>query len=184
MRTQNGYDKMEVNHTRRDPCEEISKRQIIDDLKQLGVEEGDHLAVALSLRSIGHVVGGPKTFIEALLEVVGPNGTIMMPISSREKKALETLKTEVAKGHELVKFILYGSKAKGTDVEDSDLDVIIVLKELTPLIESSIDDLVFDINLKYDCLITPLYFSQEGLETGPLSESPVYKKAQQEGITL
>lgn len=107
-----------------------------------------------------------------------------MPISSREKEALETLKAEVAKRHELVEVRLYGSKAKGTDVEDSDLDVIIVLKELTPLIESSIDDLVFDINLKYDCLITPLYFSQEELEAGPLSESPVYKKAQQEGIAL
>ena len=107
-----------------------------------------------------------------------------MPISSKEKEALETLKSEVAKRNVLVEVRLYGSKAKGTDVEDSDLDVIIVLKELTPLIESSIDDLVFDINLKYDCLITPLYFSQEELETGPFSESPVYKKAQHEGITL
>ena len=107
-----------------------------------------------------------------------------MPISSKEKEALETLKAEVAKRHELVEARLYCSKAKGTDVEDSDLDVIIVLKELTPLIESSIDDLVFDINLRYDCLISPLYFSQEKLEAGPLSESPVYKKAQQEGIAL
>ena len=107
-----------------------------------------------------------------------------MPISSKEKEALKILKYEVAKRHELVEVVLYGSKAKGTDLEDSDLDVIIVLKELTPLIESSIDDLVFDINLKYDCLITPLYFSQEELEAGPLSESPVYKKAQQEGIAL
>ena len=107
-----------------------------------------------------------------------------MPISSKEKEALETLKSEVSKRNALVEVRLYGSKAKGTDVADSDLDVIIVLKELTPLIESCIDDLVFDINLKYDCLITPLYFSQEELETGPLSESPVYKKAQHEGIAL
>ena len=107
-----------------------------------------------------------------------------MPISSKEKEALETLKAEVARRYDLIEVRLYGSKAKGTDIKDSDLDVIIVLKESTSLIESSIDDLVFDINLKYDCLISPLYFSREELERGPLSESPVYKKAQQEGIAL
>ena len=60
----------------------ICKERIADDLRKIGVGEGDHLAVALSLKSIGYVVGGPKAFIEALMEVVGPNGTIMMNTST------------------------------------------------------------------------------------------------------
>ena len=51
-------------------------------------------------------------------------------------------------------------------------------------VESEIDDLIFEINLENDCLITALYFSQEELEKGPLSESPLYKKILQEGISL
>jgi len=65
-----------------------------------------------------------------------------------------------------------------------DIDVMIMLAECKPSIESEIDDLVFDINLKYDCLIVPLYFGEDELESGPLSEAPVYKRILSEGIQL
>jgi len=61
----------------------VSKDRIISDLRKIGVREGDHIAVTLSFRSIGHVDGGPTTFIDALLEAVGPNGTIMMNTYTR-----------------------------------------------------------------------------------------------------
>lgn len=57
---------------------EISKDRLLGDLKKIGVAKGDHLAVALSFKSIGYVSGGPITFIDALLEAVGSEGTIMM----------------------------------------------------------------------------------------------------------
>ena len=56
----------------------VSKEQLIQDLRKIGLKKGDHLAVTLSFKSIGYVVGGPEAFIDALLEVVGPEGTIMM----------------------------------------------------------------------------------------------------------
>jgi len=62
---------------------EVSKDRIISDLRRIGVKEGDHVAVALSLKSIGYVKGGPEAFIDALLEAVGPNGTIMMNTHTR-----------------------------------------------------------------------------------------------------
>lgn len=62
---------------------EVSKDRIISDLRRIGVEEGDHVAVALSLKSIGYVKGGPEAFIDALIEAVGPNGTIMMNAHTR-----------------------------------------------------------------------------------------------------
>lgn len=57
---------------------EILKDRIIKDLKEMGVKKGDHISVALSFKSIGHMNGGPESFIDALLDVVGKNGTIMM----------------------------------------------------------------------------------------------------------
>ena len=56
----------------------VTKTQLIQDLKNIGLKEGDHVSVVLSLKSIGHVEGGPNEFINALLEVVGPSGTIMV----------------------------------------------------------------------------------------------------------
>ena len=86
--------------------------------------------------------------------------------------------------YRLVDTKVFGSKARGTDSPESDLDVMIVLEDLSPDIESEIDDLIFEINLEYSCLITALFFSREELERGPLTESPVYKKILQEGIPL
>jgi len=107
-----------------------------------------------------------------------------MSISQNEKKALNELQTKLAQRYNLVDFKLYGSKARGTDVPSSDLDVMIELEDLSADVESEIDDLIFDLNLQYDCFITALYFSRAELDSGSLSESPVYKKILHEGISV
>lgn len=58
---------------------EIPKEKIVNDLKIMGLHKGDHVGLGISFKSIGKVIGGPETIIEALLEVVGPEGTIMVP---------------------------------------------------------------------------------------------------------
>lgn len=67
-----------VSNSRPSKPLEITKDRIISDLKKIGMRKGDHVAVTLSLKSIGFVKGGPEAFIDALLETVGPDGTIMM----------------------------------------------------------------------------------------------------------
>lgn len=57
----------------------LTKTDIVAGLQQLGVPEGAILLVHSSLSSLGHVEGGPETVIDALLEAVGPEGTILMP---------------------------------------------------------------------------------------------------------
>jgi len=107
-----------------------------------------------------------------------------MPIHQNEKDALEELRALLRGRYSVKDMKIFGSKARGTDMEDSDIDVMIVLAECTPSIESEIDDLVFNINLKYDCLIMPLYFDEKELESGPLSEAPIYKRILNEGTQL
>ena len=48
----------------------------------LGLKKGDVVMVHTSLKSMGYICGGAQTVIEALLEVVGNEGTIMMPTQS------------------------------------------------------------------------------------------------------
>ena len=61
---------------------------------------------------------------------------------------------------------------------------MILMENSSPVIESEIDDLIFEINLKYDCLISAVYFSHYEIEYGPYGESPIYKKAMVEGIRV
>ena len=107
-----------------------------------------------------------------------------MPLLPNEKKALNALKNGLTEKYSILDFRIYGSKATDTDVQDSDVDVMIVLEDHWPTIESEIDDLIFDINTKYDCLISALFFSPKELEFGSLSESAIYKKIMQDGISL
>ncbi|GAH28757.1 unnamed protein product, partial [marine sediment metagenome] len=57
--------------------ETIDKQHLIEDLQALGIIQGEVLYTKVSMSSIGYVVGGAKTLIDALLEVVGPAGTII-----------------------------------------------------------------------------------------------------------
>lgn len=55
----------------------ITKEQLINDFKNLGIISGDILNLKISLKSIGFVEGGADTVIDALLEVVGEEGTLV-----------------------------------------------------------------------------------------------------------
>lgn len=107
-----------------------------------------------------------------------------MPLLKNEEIAINSLKKILDKKYNVIDMRLYGSKAKGTDLEGSDIDVMIVLEDSSPTIESEIDDLIYDINLENNCLISALYFNRNELEVGPLNESPIYKKILAEGISL
>lgn len=57
----------------------VTLRDIADGLGALGLSEGDVLLVHSSLSRLGHVDGGADAVIDALLEAVGPAGTVMVP---------------------------------------------------------------------------------------------------------
>lgn len=61
--------------------ESLSEEDIILDLKKAGIQSGDSVLVHSSLSRIGHLIDGPKTLVDALLSVVGEEGTILMPTS-------------------------------------------------------------------------------------------------------
>jgi len=56
----------------------IAKSQLISDLRALGLAEGQTVMLHASVKNIGWIVGGPDVVIEAVLEVVGEDGTLMM----------------------------------------------------------------------------------------------------------
>ncbi|MBS4219689.1 AAC(3) family N-acetyltransferase [Bacillus sp. FJAT-49711] len=57
----------------------LTKNQLVGDFKRIGVKEGMVLVVHTSLRNIGYIEGGPDAVIESLLDILGDEGTLVMP---------------------------------------------------------------------------------------------------------
>lgn len=60
----------------------VTPEDIKTALKDVGIRKGQVVMVHTSLSSLGYVCAGAQSVIEALLECVGDEGTIMMPTQS------------------------------------------------------------------------------------------------------
>ncbi len=68
----------------------ITKEIIINGLKELGLKQGDAVLVHSSLSSFGYLDGGADTVIDAILETVGNEGTVLVPtLTGSEKLSAE-----------------------------------------------------------------------------------------------
>ncbi|MCQ4207329.1 aminoglycoside N(3)-acetyltransferase [Streptomyces longispororuber] len=60
----------------------VTRAALATDLRTLGVEPGETLLVHSSLSSLGWVNGGPVAVVQALLDALGPAGTLVVPAQS------------------------------------------------------------------------------------------------------
>ncbi|HPE55898.1 MAG TPA: AAC(3) family N-acetyltransferase [Bacteroidales bacterium] len=76
---------------------EINKDSLVKDLKAIGVKKGDLLHLKISMRSVGKLNGGANELLDAILESVGDDGTIVsdafvnvypLPLSDEKKKII------------------------------------------------------------------------------------------------
>ena len=58
---------------------ELPRSEVVQQLRSLGVHAGGVLLVHTSFRSVRPIEGGPVGLIDALLESLGPDGTLVMP---------------------------------------------------------------------------------------------------------
>ncbi len=61
----------------------LGVEEIAAALRRLGIKEGDLLLVHSSLSGCGYITGGARSIIAALLQAVGPTGTLLFPTFTR-----------------------------------------------------------------------------------------------------
>ncbi len=75
----------------------VTRSRLARDLISLGLGTRDLVMLHASVRAIGWVVGGPDTVIRAILDVIGPEGTLMMYAGWEESPYL-TIALEEGRG--------------------------------------------------------------------------------------
>lgn len=62
----------------------VTRSALCAQLRELGVKPGETLLVHSSLSSLGWVCGGAVAVVQALLDALGPDGTLVVPTQSGE----------------------------------------------------------------------------------------------------
>lgn len=85
-------------------------------------------------------------------------------------------------GDNVLDIILFGSQLKGTASDNSDFDVLIVLKnDYDWKLKRKINDLCYDIDLKYNIFLDTQIISQNELKNSIRGKHPIFSNALKEG---
>lgn len=69
----------------------IGKAELLDAFTELGISQGDTLFVHSSLKKLGFIEHGPDDIIDAMMEAVGREGTIVFPAFSMNSTMYEAM---------------------------------------------------------------------------------------------
>lgn len=87
-----------IDKTRKERKAVVTKEDIKKGLRELGLKQGDVVGVHNSLSKLGYAENGADTMIDALLEVVGEEGAVVMPTYSPNRIELERTPEEIEMG--------------------------------------------------------------------------------------
>ena len=85
---------------------------------------------------------------------------------------------------ELLQVKLFGSKSRGDFQQDSDIDLLLVVRQRTKEILDKLAELHLDIDLKYDPHISLIIFSEYEYKQNEMFDSPFIKSLKREGISV
>jgi uncharacterized protein len=107
-------------------------------------------------------------------------------LSTVEREALAELKRRLLAEFDFVEqLILFGSAARGTADEESDIDLLVLTKcRLPNSLRHQITYMIFDLNLEYQTNFSTLVVSVDEWDDGLISVLPIKSEIDREGIQL
>ncbi|ABZ85516.1 nucleotidyltransferase domain protein [Heliomicrobium modesticaldum Ice1] len=108
-----------------------------------------------------------------------------LALSGNQRKALQEFKERLEKTIPLRYLVLFGSVARQTAGEDSDVDILVVAdKELSDSECRLISDIVFETNLKYDTTLSFVPVEINQWERRSPFIANLYKEVRRDGVII
>jgi predicted nucleotidyltransferase len=105
-------------------------------------------------------------------------------LAAADREIARELRQRLAQRLKVEDFRVYGSRVRGEATPDSDLDVYLVVTELTPALRRWIDEIAWEVGFDNDRVISTLVTTRRGLEQGPFGAQPVVQAIEREGIPV
>lgn len=102
-----------------------------------------------------------------------------MKLDDKVKAVTQRFKNIVEEKYNVIDMKLFGSSARGTQTQSSDIDIMVRLDEVNRDIEENLYDIAYELELEYDCLIDVIVISNDWNNAIPL-----YRKIEQEGVMI
>src|SRR4030067_3010133 len=104
-------------------------------------------------------------------------------LKSNDRKAIEAAKDLLVQKYPVELIVLYGSKARGTDEAESDIDLLVLTKrELTWRERNTITDALYDIQLSHGVVISTLVVPIREWSEGRYSVLPIHDEVKGHGV--
>ncbi|MGQ9646970.1 MAG: nucleotidyltransferase domain-containing protein [Thermodesulfobacteriota bacterium] len=105
---------------------------------------------------------------------------------SVDDDAIKELKDALGRqlGSRLRKMVLYGSRARGDFDTESDIDIAVIVRELTRELKHQVLDTVAEIELKYLTPLSVIIFSENEFEQLKRRERRIALDIEREGVPL
>ena len=103
-------------------------------------------------------------------------------MQQRDQAILEEFAGRVRALYPSARIWAFGSRTRADARADSDLDVCVVLNEVSPEIRTVISDLAWEVGFDNDLLISTVLFSTEMFERGRCSASGIVHTIREEGV--
>lgn len=104
-------------------------------------------------------------------------------LNYNEQVSLKGIIKDLAKRYSFIKkLVLYGSKARGESLEDSDIDILFITgTEIPRKVKNEISDIIYNYELANDVVVSAIYVS----ETDFINKiSPFLMRVRKEGIVI
>ncbi|MFH0800415.1 MAG: nucleotidyltransferase domain-containing protein [Pseudomonadota bacterium] len=101
----------------------------------------------------------------------------------KDVKAIEAAAALLKRDFHAIEVRLFGSKARGDDTIESDIDLLVITPgKVTWRERDHMTDALYDIQLKHDVVISLLVVSDDEWKNGLITALPIHEIIEREGI--
>jgi len=105
-------------------------------------------------------------------------------LNSKDTEIALQFKIHLAQITPVNQFVVFGSRARGTATEDSDLDIFIEVPALSSQLRRSISEAAWEIGLEHNVVISTLVATPFDIQYGLFGANPILNAIKKEGVAV